>query len=260
MKRIIKTILLWGVCSSLIAQTNFQVDSLEKWIGDNQKDKVRKILLPLYEENDEDPVINYYLGRVALMDTLYDEAIDYLDVAIEGDEKNVDYLFLLGNAYRYKAELSGALKAAFAAPKIKRNWEKVLELEPSHLNANWGMFHFYLNAPGIMGGSEEEAFKLANRFTSLDPAGGHAMLASYYCFTEEDMDQSESELIKSLDSQTNDASTQAIRNTNITTLNQMGYTFLRANEFEYQRPYLGFCILTGDQPRVVIILQPAGRF
>jgi len=241
MNMIIKSILLFGVFTSLFAQNTFQADSIEKWIRNGQKDYAQNILLPLYEENDEDPEINYYLGRIALLDTLYDDAIDYLDVALESDENNTDYLYLLGNAYRYKAQLSGVLTATFAAPKIKSNWEKVLELEPAHLNANWGMFQFYLNAPGIMGGSEEEAFKLATGYIARDPAGGHAMLASYY-FTQEDMDQSEQELIKSMNSEIKEESARDIHNTNSNTLNQMGYYSLGESDFDKSYKYFKWAI------------------
>jgi len=245
MNNIIRFILLFSLTTPLFAQNSFETDEIDSLISSGQKKRAQDILLPLYDENDEDPVINYYLARIALIDTLYDDAIDYLDVALESDENNTEYLFLLGRAYGFKAQLSGALTAAFAAPKVKSNWEKVLELEPTHLNANWGMFQFYLNAPGIVGGSEEAAFELAKRYANLDPSGGHAMLANYYFFTEEDQVRSEKELLESMKSPTIEGSAQPIRNTNLNTLNQMGYYYLGESDFENSYKYFKWAIRYG---------------
>ncbi len=248
MRSMITGVLIFAIGASVSAQNGIETDSLDTWLRTGQKERALTMLQPLYEKNDEDPVINYYLGRFALLDTLYDDAIDYFDEALDTDENNVEYLYQLGNAYRYKAQFSGGLTAAFAAPKIKSNWEKVLELEPTHLNANWGMFQFYLNAPGIMGGSDDAAFELANKYTERDPAGGHAMLASYYCFTEEDMVRAEQELKKSVKADKNQESERTIRNTNATTLNQMGYFFLRKEQYDQSHKYFKWAIrLVPDQ-------------
>ena len=60
----------------------------------------------------------------SLMQNNYDDAIDYFDDAIEADENNHLYYNMLGNAYGMKAQNSGALKAAFAAPKANSPSDK----------------------------------------------------------------------------------------------------------------------------------------
>ena len=120
-----------------------------------------------------------------------------------------------------------------------------LKLDPTHLNANWGMFQFYLNAPGVMGGSEDAAFELAKRYANTDPSGGHAMLANYYFFTEKDQVRSEEELHLSMNSTPFDGSEQTIRNTNLNTLNQMGYYYLGEGDFDNSFKYFKWAIQYG---------------
>ncbi len=103
----------------------------------------------------------YWLGFISLIENNYDDAINYLDAAIEGDENNHLYYNMLGNAYGMKAQNSGLFKAAFAAPKAKSNWEKALELKPDYLRAKQALFQYYLRAPGIMGGDDDKAKEMA---------------------------------------------------------------------------------------------------
>jgi tetratricopeptide (TPR) repeat protein len=42
------------------------------------------------------------------------------------------------------------------------------------------LFSYYLMAPGVMGGSDEEALKQAKEISALDPYQGHMVQATYY--------------------------------------------------------------------------------
>ena len=109
---------------SVSAQDFIPSDSIEVIIQRGEFGRARDILMRQYVQDDTDPSTNYWLAILALRDTLYDDAIDYLDVAIESNDKNADYYFILGSAYAQKAQNAGAISAAFAAPKVKDNWNE----------------------------------------------------------------------------------------------------------------------------------------
>ena len=72
----------------LTAQETDVIDPIQKLINDREYAKARNMVMPKYNEDDEDPQANYFMAQLALVDTLYDDAIDYMDVAIETDENN----------------------------------------------------------------------------------------------------------------------------------------------------------------------------
>ncbi len=238
------TALFFILCFALPlrAQDHMSSNSIEDLINKREYNKARDILTQQYAKNEEDPQTNYWLAILAIRDTLYDDAIDYLDVAIEGDENNPDYYFLLGRAYAIKAQNSGAFTGAFAAPKIKSNWLKTLELDPEHIEAKWGLFQFYINAPGIVGGDDEEAKKLADDMVNSDPGRGYNMLAYYYSFVDENMEETDKALTKSMTCQSDEETNQIIRNSNTNLLNQLGYRFLGKEDFKNSYKYFKWAI------------------
>ena len=78
MKTISYMVLFLWFTSQIMAQNNTTTDSIETLIQNGEIDQVRDILKASYAENDEDPQTNYWLAILALRDTLYDDAIDFL--------------------------------------------------------------------------------------------------------------------------------------------------------------------------------------
>jgi tetratricopeptide (TPR) repeat protein len=230
------------MATTLNAQINTASDSIEAHIRNGEISKARDILKDRYTENDEDSQTNYWLAALAIRDTLYDDAIDFLDVAIEGDENNAEYYFMLGRAYAMKAQNSGAITAAFAAPKIKSNWVKTLELDPEHIAAKWGLFQFYINAPGVVGGDDEEAKKLADDLAENDPPRGYNMLAFYYAVVDENMVEADKALAKSMTYDSDEETRRIVLNSNTNLLNRLGYQFLGQEDYVNSHKYFKWAI------------------
>jgi len=242
MKFTFLVMIIFCVVFTLTAQTNINTNSVETLINKGEIETAKKILSKNYEENDEDPQTNYWLAFLALRDTLYDDAIDYLDVAIEGDENNAEYYYLLGRAYGIKAQNSGAITAAFAAPKVKSNWIKTLEINPDHIQAKWGLFQFYINAPGIMGGDEEEAKKLADDLEKNDPPRGYNMLGIYYAVVDENMEEADKAITKSMTYDSDEETRRIVLNSNTNLLNRLGYQFLNQEDYDNSYKYFKWAI------------------
>ena len=236
-------LLLVSVFGLLTAQVDVQLDRVSNLLGDRQITEAKVILEKLYKENDADPRVNYYLGVASLMENNYDDAIDYLDVAIEGDDINPQYYFMLGNAYGVKAQRSGIFKAMFAVGKIKSNWEKAIELKPDFIEAYINLFQFHLQAPGIAGGSLNDAMEIIKKVTQLHKNLGHALKANYELINEK-YPEAESELREALKTDSSDAYYQQILSFNLNLLNTFGYHYLNRDMMSKSRRYFSLAIQT----------------
>ncbi len=211
---------------NLFGQDSEKIKEANKLVNEGELNKAKIILDDLYDKNDEEPEVNYLLAVISLRENNYDDAIDYLDDAIEADENNYKYYNMLGNAYGMKAQSSGIFKAAFAAPKAKSNWEKALELKPDYLNAKQALFQYYLRAPGIMGGDDDKAKEIALDLLKTHSALGHINLATYYLVAEENMEKVDQELQQSINVEPADSMYEQINRGNVNLLNTIGYYFL----------------------------------
>ncbi len=122
-----------------------------------------------------------------------DEAIHYAKKAVELDETNSDYHLWLGIAYSEKTKEGWFLKKLSNAKKSKKAFERGVELDPHSLAAREGLLEYLVRAPGVAGGSFDEARELAVEISGTDPVRGH--YASAYIYQrEEDFSRAEQEL------------------------------------------------------------------
>jgi tetratricopeptide (TPR) repeat protein len=235
MKLFICSLLTLLFTISISFAQNDRLEEAKKFIEKREFELAKPILEFLYEQDEENPEVNYLLGEISLRQNNYDDAIDYLDVAIEVDKNNYLYYNMLGNAYGMKAQNSGAFKAAFAAPKAKSNWEKAVELNPEFLNSKLALFQYYIHAPGIMGGDDDKALQVANDLVKRNSALGHVHLANYYLLAEENPEKAEIELQHTLTADTTDTLYENIKNGNLDILNNLGYHYLRNENYPKSR-------------------------
>jgi len=242
MKILINSILFVSIIISFSFAQNDRLEEAKKFIENREFELANPILEFLYEQDDENPEVNYWYGVFSLMQNNYDDAIDYLDVAIEGDDKNHRYYNMMGNAYGMKAQNAGALKAAFAAPKAKDNWEQAIELNPEFINAKLALFQYYIYAPGILGGDDEKALEVAHDLIKQNPPLGHVHLANYYLLAEENPERAEKELQFTLDADSTDTLYENIKNGNLDILNNLGYHYLRNENFSKSKSFFSKAI------------------
>ena len=231
MKLIIHSALILLFIASFSFSQNDRLQEARQFIEQRKFELAKPILEFLYDEDNKNPDLNYWYGVYFLMQNNYDDAIDYLDIAIEGNKNNPVYYNMLGNAYGMKAQNAGALKAAFAAPKAKSNWEKAVELKPDYLDAKQALFQYYLQAPGIIGGDNDKAKEIANEFIKTHPALGHLYLSNYYLIAEDNFEIANEELQKSLKVDTSDTLYDHINNGNANLLNAIGYRYLNKKNY-----------------------------
>ena len=56
---------------------------------------------------------------------------------------------------------------------IKSSFETAAKLDPLHIEVRWALVEFYIQLPGIIGGSERKAIKYANELLKISPVDGY---------------------------------------------------------------------------------------
>ncbi len=139
-------------------------------------EEAKKVYEDILKADEKDAAAHYRLGLLLLRRFQNeDDATDHLERAVELSPANADYHFGLGQAYGETARKAGIFKQAFTAPKVKSEFEKAAQLNPKHVGAHIGLAQFYSQAPGIMGGDGEKAWKEVETVIALDEYEGHRL-------------------------------------------------------------------------------------
>lgn len=177
MKRSFLIILLSSLTIHSFAQ------DLQKGIQLYKEGKLKEAKANLEDYSSKDEAYEkarYYLGRIAFDQEEYSNAIDYFKDAIKKNDQSADYYAWLGNAYGVYTQNISKIRQGMVAPKIKKNYEKAVAIDPENLDAQWGLIEYYTQAPRMMGGSMEKATATANVILSFNKKEGYRALATVY--------------------------------------------------------------------------------
>lgn len=124
-------------------------------------------------EDPKDARVALTLGRTFLAADELDNAVVWLEKAVALDPKSSENELWLGRAFGQQAIRANILKQASLAGKVKKAFEKSVELDVGNIEARLSLIDYYLQAPGIMGGSVEKAHQQAAEIARRDPMRGH---------------------------------------------------------------------------------------
>ena len=136
----------------------------------------------------------YWLGRSYYEVSDYDSAVAQAEKSISVDPKNSLYHEWLGRAYGEKADRDRGLSGFGLAKKVKKEFQEAVRLNPSNIEARRDLEEYLLDAPGIVGGSKEEALEQVNAIATIDPVEGHLARALYSRQALKKPDDAESEM------------------------------------------------------------------
>jgi tetratricopeptide (TPR) repeat protein len=135
----------------------------------------------------------YYLGRIAAAEN-DDRAADWFEKAMKMNPKSSVYVDWYGRALGDQAMHASKWKLPFLAPKVKNAFEKAVALDPNNLDAREDLMQYYIQAPGIVGGSREKARETAIEVRKRNPYRGGFDIASV-CVGDKDFACAEREML-----------------------------------------------------------------
>jgi len=104
------------------------------------------------------------------------EAVDYAEQATKADATKPEYFSQLGMALSQRMNEVNFMQMGMLAGKLKKAFQKSVDLDPNHVPGLIGLARYYTNAPEIAGGSLEKAAEFAQRVRQLDPFLGETEL------------------------------------------------------------------------------------
>src|SRR5919109_3788676 len=104
-----------------------------------------------------DARLHHYLGRLALHDTRFRDAIAHLERGAQLEPEVAAHWLWLGRAYGQLAVRSSLTRKFGLAKRARAALERAVELDPSNIEARSSLVQFYLLAPRLVGGSTSKA-------------------------------------------------------------------------------------------------------
>ena len=102
-----------------------------------------------------------------------DAAVATLERAVQLNPKSADAHFQLGRALGTVAQRASILRQPMLARRVKSEFEKAADLAPEMVAPREGLIQFYLQAPGVMGGSVAKAREQAAAIAKVNALRGH---------------------------------------------------------------------------------------
>jgi tetratricopeptide (TPR) repeat protein len=115
----------------------------------------------------------YYLGRALVAQDELDKAVESLERAASLDPTSSEIYQWLGRALGFLAARVNVFRQASLAPRVRRAFERAVELGPDNVEARLDLLEYYVQAPGIMGGSLEKARVQAAEIARRDRMRGY---------------------------------------------------------------------------------------
>ncbi|SDE32621.1 tetratricopeptide repeat protein [Ulvibacter litoralis] len=158
-----------------VSGTSFSQDTFQKAVDYYQKEKFKEAR-PLFQEylnsHPNDAKTREYLGDIAGYMDEWDTAIEFFESLVSEEKNNANYQFKYGAALGMKALSISKIRAVTYIGDIRDAFETSAKLDPNHIDVRWALVEFYIQLPGIVGGSEAKAIKFANELGKVSAVDG----------------------------------------------------------------------------------------
>lgn len=159
--------------------------------------ELARALQTAVEDQPQAAALHYWLGRSYYELRDYNRAESSLDRATELAPGRSEYHDWLGKASGRKAEQSNPFSAMSLARKAYHAFQTAVRLAPTNIEAQRDLIRYLLNAPGFLGGGEDEALKQIQSLSVVDAVDGMLARAEYFV-TRKKLDQAGAEYEKIL--------------------------------------------------------------
>jgi tetratricopeptide (TPR) repeat protein len=146
----------------------------QRLIDERRFDEARAVLVK--SPNDDQAL--HCLGMISVATDRDREAIDYFERAVKLNDRSSSHHLWLGNALGDMADSTSKFKLPFLARRVKSEFERAVALDPRSVDARHGLIQFYIQAPGVMGGSTDKAIEQVHEIAKINPMRGHFEMAN----------------------------------------------------------------------------------
>ena len=115
----------------------------------------------------------------------WDKAIDVYENLVALDPYSAAYHYKYGGALGMKAQSVSKLRALVIIGDVETAFLKAAKLDSNHIDARWALVYYYLNVPGLVGGSTTKALVYAKELLALSPVDGHLALGQVYGYKKD---------------------------------------------------------------------------
>lgn len=159
------------------AQTAAPLADARAALQANDLTKAETLLVPLTTGAEaKDAAAFFTLGQLRERQKNLKEAVTAYEQAAKLDPTKAEYFSALAVALSQRMGEMNFMQQAMVAGKMKKAFEKSLELDPKHVAGLIGLARYYTNAPEIAGGSMEKAAQYARRVREIVPFQGEMEL------------------------------------------------------------------------------------
>lgn len=169
----------------------------QRLIGDLKYDEARAQAQSAVQQNGANDIALHCMGMIYMAMDKPGDAADWFEKATKANDRVSAHHLWLANALGSQAPHTNKLKLPFLARRVKSEFDKAAQLDPTSIDARHGLIQFYSQAPGVMGGSMDKAKEQARAIGEINKMRGHLEMASLLQH-EKDMPGTERELAASV--------------------------------------------------------------
>jgi tetratricopeptide (TPR) repeat protein len=142
----------------------------------DQYGTIRNEMNSRLRSSPEDAAALYWLGRAALSQDQFAEAVRLLERSVAADPRQASAHAWLGTALGMSARNAGRMRQLSLARQSRETYERALAIDPRNVYAREGLAQFYSIVPGIAGGSAAKARQQAAELSRVSRLRGHISL------------------------------------------------------------------------------------
>ena len=155
-------------------------DSITKLLSKKQYTEAEHTAYNYLKTNPQDMEVKELLGDAYGYQKKWDQAISVYKQLVDYKKTNAEYHYKYGGAMGMKALAINKIEAMGMISNIREAFLKAAELDPKHTNTRWALVEFYMQIPGLIGGSQAKALKYADELYNLSKVDGY--LAKGYIY------------------------------------------------------------------------------
>lgn len=159
-----------------IAEPAASLDAFRAALSKNDLAQAEILLKPFTGPESADAAAFFALGQLRERQHNLKDSVAAYEQAVKLDASKPEYFSALAVALSQCMGEMNVMQQAMTAGRMKKAFEKSIELDPKHVAGLIGLARYYANAPEIAGGSFSKAAEFAQRVREVLPFQGEMEL------------------------------------------------------------------------------------